>query len=70
MNSSLPIGTVVMIKGINQKYVIIGSPAKDENDTVYDYVCVVYPYGYVETMNFVYINKTDITKVVMLGNMN
>lgn len=75
MKELLPIGSVVSsdivetdLKGYN-KYVIIGNNVKYDNKD-FDYVCVKYPIGYVDEMNFFYINDADIISLVSLGDIN
>ena len=69
MNSKLlPIGSVITLKESQKKLMVIGISQKSEaNDTVYDYIGVPYPEGFIdrETM-FLFYHK-DIEKVHFLG---
>ena len=75
MKELLPIGSVVSsdivkteLKGYN-KYVIIGRSVKcDYKD--FDYLCVKYPFGFIDEMRFFYINESDITSLIFLGDIN
>ena len=65
----LPIGSIVEFSGNKTKLMIIG---KDiiKNNIKYDYMCVVYPYGYIKEQNFVYANDESVVLLWHLGNIN
>ena len=67
MNDMLPIGSVIRARNIKDKLVIIGR-IKAEND--YDYICVKYPYGFVEIEDFFYVKRKDAISIVLLGDIN
>ena len=67
-NKLLPIGSVVSLEGATKKMLILGASVKRENDaTVYDYIGVPYPEGYInsETM-FLFLAK-DIKEIHYVG---
>ena len=67
--SMLPIGSV-FIADDKRAYLIIGHFAVDENNTRYDYECVLYPQGFSLDLNPFYINSDRIKKVCFYGNIN
>lgn len=67
----LPIGTVVTLNGAEKKLMIIGeSVTREDDSTVYDYIGVPFPEGYInsETM-FLFLAK-DIQIVDFIGYVN
>ena len=68
MKEMLPIGSVIEI-GSTAKYLIVGKNVKHENKS-YDYVCLNYPFGYVQNMDFKYINNDEVTTLDFLGDIN
>ena len=67
MNNMLPVGSVIKIKESKDKLIIIGR-LKINND--YDYICVKYPYGFVDIEDFVYIKTKDVVSIIHLGDIN
>lgn len=68
----LPIGSVVLLKEGTKKLMIIGiKPVSEDNpNTVFDYIGVVYPEGYLSNeYNFLF-NHNDINDVVFIGYNN
>ena len=68
----LPIGSVVLLKEGIKKLMITGiKPVLVDNpDTVFDYIGVVYPEGYLSNdYNFLF-NHNDINDVVFIGYNN
>lgn len=68
----LPIGSVVLLKGGSKKLMIIGlKPVKEEEpDTIYDYIGVLYPEGFISNeYNFLF-NHSDINDIVFTGYNN
>lgn len=68
----LPIGSVVLLKGGSKKLMITGvKPVSSESpDTVYDYIGVVYPEGYLSSeYNFLF-NHEDINDIIFTGYNN
>lgn len=68
----LPIGSVVLLKGGSKKLTIIGlKPVKEEEpDTIYDYIGVLYPEGFISNeYNFLF-NHSDINDIVFTGYNN
>ncbi len=66
-NDILPIGSVINIKDNKDRFIIIGHL---KNNDSYVYVCVKYPYGYVEAIDFNYITNDEIESLVFLGDIN
>lgn len=73
MKDILPIGSIIEINTIdkkdNNKYFIVGRNIK-HNDKLYDYVCLKYPFGYVQNMDFTYINDQEVKYLHHLGDIN
>ena len=68
-NDLLPIGSVVLTNKSNKKYIILGTKIINQ-DKLYDYGCVEYPYGFVKGKDFIYLNKEDLKGLFFLGNIN
>jgi len=68
-NKLLPLGTVVRVKDKKERYLIVGRHVK-KNNLKYDYVCLVYPYGYHDFADFLYINDEEVTSMYFLGDIN
>lgn len=72
LENLLPIGSVVLLKGGVKKLMITGiKPVKsDDPNTIYDYIGVVYPEGFLgNEYNFLF-NHSDINDVIYLGYSN
>lgn len=68
----LPIGSVVLLKGGTKKLMITGIKpvSEDKPDTVYDYIGVVYPEGFLSNeYNFLF-NHKDINDIIFIGYNN
>lgn len=68
----LPIGSVVLLKEGTKKLMITGIKpvAEEKPDTIYDYIGVIYPEGYLSNeYNFLF-NHEDINDVVFTGYHN
>ena len=52
-----------------ERYVILGRHVEN-NKIRYDYLCLVYPYGYHDNSEFLYINDSDVTSMYFLGDIN
>ena len=48
---------------------IIGKDIKKDNK-IYDYMCTVYPYGFIKEQDFVYANDESVILLWHLGNIN
>lgn len=68
----LPIGSVVLLKNGTKKLVITGIKpvVTNEPQTVYDYIGVLYPEGYLGKENNYLFYHTDITDVIFEGYKN
>lgn len=67
----LPVGSVVFLKSAVKKVMIIGIKQKNQqNDTLYDYVGVLYPEGYINNKILFNFNHEDIMDIVYRGYEN
>lgn len=69
---TLPIGSVVLLKGANKRLMIIGYckyKAGDE-ETIYDYAGCVYPEGFMSPETTALFNHEQIDKIFALGYQN
>ena len=64
----LPVGSVIKLKGEDKRLMIFGILQKlSDDDTIYDYLGVPYPEGFIGTdFQFVF-NSSDIEEVVFTG---
>lgn len=62
----LPLGTVVLLNGAERDFIIIGYKV-NSNNTLYDYVGCVLPYGVKNKYSYYYFNKDQINKVIYPG---
>ncbi len=69
LKNSLPIGSVVMVKGIKRKVMIFGYKQKrrGQNENVFDYIGVVYPEGHIDNRLHIGFNQENIEKVIFRG---
>lgn len=67
----LPIGSVILLKGMEKKIVIIGAMpvvrTKANNHIAYDYLGVPYPEGFMDLDKSLLFMHEDITEVVFEG---
>ena len=68
----LPIGSVVLLKGTEQKLMIAGVCAMpgDDPDNLYDYVAFLHPFGYLDRDKVFVFNQEDIETVCAVGYMD
>ncbi len=69
----LPIGSVVRLKGLPGKRMIIGYLRFDKNDSehkIYDYVSCFYPYGYTNENEAFLFNSEDIEQIIHIQPTN
>ena len=68
----LPVGSVVLLKGANQKIMIVGicQIIREEADTLYDYSGLAHPCGYIDRETIFLFNQEDIEKVCSVGYMD
>lgn len=62
-----PIGTVVSIKGFEDKYMIMGFNYINDNSERFDYVACPYPMGLSDSTNLINFNHNDITSFYYVG---
>lgn len=69
MDKKLPVGSVIRVRNLTEKYIIIG---KDiiENDITYDYMCCNYPYGLIPEKDCCFFQDKDVESLCFLGNIN
>lgn len=72
MKTLLPLGTVVSIKGIDHRVMVLGYARFKEGDTshVYDYVGCYYPEGFVGTDKTMIFDHSMIESLYYLGYNN
>jgi len=70
MRKLLPIGSVIEINDKKEWYIIVGKMIRPSKETYYDYMCVNYPYGYIEGKEFNFFNDEDIKSIIFLGDIN
>ncbi len=63
----LPIGSVVVLLGEKQKYMICGRKQKDENGYIYDYYGCPFPHGMTIEDDGVLFDAGNIAMVLFLG---
>ena len=66
----MPIGTVVKIKNVNFKIMIIGFNFTDNQNATLDYVGCYYPYGIGDTSSLVYFNHIDVERIYHFGHFD
>lgn len=64
----LPIGSIISLKEGKRKIMIIGiNQLAKENNKKYDYVAVLYPYGYLNSQELLLFNNDKIDKIYYKG---
>ena len=64
----LPIGSVVLLKDADRKLMIVGRlAAGSEDDTIYDYVGVLYPDGLLTSEDTYFFMHADIDRTYFVG---
>ncbi|GGB58053.1 hypothetical protein GCM10011409_39450 [Lentibacillus populi] len=78
-NELLPNGTIVLLDGGNKKLMIYGrrqllvddeQSSDEEETTMYDYLGVPYPEGYINPEYTYVFNHSDIVEVIFKGFLN
>lgn len=70
---TLPIGSVVLLKGGNKRAMIIGyckTKLGDDSGKIYDYAACVYPEGYMAPDKTVLFDHEQIERIYALGFQN
>ena len=71
MKELLPIGSVVLLQGLNKKIMIVGVlQVKQEANKLYDYLGVPYPEGYIGESKNILFNHDKINDVIFTGYDN
>lgn len=70
-NRLLPIGSVISLYGAKKKMMIIGSGVKVvDTNTVYDYIAVPFPEGYIDSEKMFLCYAKDVENVHFVGFVN
>lgn len=69
MNEKLPVGSVIIINNKEDKYFIVGKDI-EKDGIKYDYMCIVYPYGWVVNQAFYFFQDEEVDSLAFLGNIN
>lgn len=69
---TLPIGSVVLLKGAKKRLMIIGycKYKAGDDETIYDYAGCLYPEGFMSPESTALFNHEDIDKIFALGYQN
>jgi len=69
INGLLPIGSVVLLKESTKKVMTVGvcQRSAQNPDTIYDYVGVVFPEGFLDANKMILFNNNMIDQVFMIG---
>ena len=68
MDSFLPLGSVVLLKGAQKKIMICGRIQTDvATEKTYDYSACVYPEGLISSSEVIMFNNENIDKVFFVG---
>lgn len=71
IDNLLPVGSVITLTEATKKIMIIGTGVKREkDDTLYDYVGVPFPEGYIDSEILLLFMHDDIERVDFLGYIN
>lgn len=71
IDNLLPVGSVITLTEATKKIMIIGTGVKrEEDDTLYDYVGVPFPEGYIDSEILLLFMHDDIERVDFLGYVN
>ena len=71
IDNLLPVGSVITLTEATKKIMIIGTGVKrEEDDTLYDYVGVPFPEGYIDSEILLLFMHDDIERVDFLGYIN
>lgn len=69
-NKLLPIGTVVSLKGAKKKLTIIGNSIKKDDGTIFEYIAVPHPEGFIDSDTMFLFNFEDINSIDFIGFVN
>ena len=68
MKNYLPIGSVVMLKGGNKRFMICGRvQTRVPDNEIFDYTACLYPEGYIDAQNMYLFNNEDIDTLYYVG---
>ena len=64
----LPVGSVVLLQNGQKKLMIIGiKPVDTTNNTMYDYLAVPYPEGFIKDNLTFFVNHDKIEQIIVRG---
>ncbi len=65
----LPLGSVISLKNLDEKILIIGvnQVSLDEKEKIYDYCGCVHPYGFINNNSLLLFNNDQVDKVYHTG---
>lgn len=67
-NGVLPIGSVVQLKNMTKRVMIIGYGArKNDEDKMWDYIVCPFPFGIVDVQKTMVCNREDIDVLYAIG---
>ena len=69
MRQLLPLGSAIRMENKDGIYIIVGKKI-NINDKTYDYMCVTYPYGWINEEKPYYMNDEEVKTIVHLGDIN
>ena len=70
MEELLPIGSIIKLGKTNYTVLICGYGGRGSSNKVYDYIGIIYPYGFISKDNIISFNKEKITEVLFEGYKN
>ena len=71
MKNLIPIGSVINLQGATKCIMIVGTEvSREDDDTVYDYVGVPYPEGYIGNEMLLLFMHDDIERIHYIGYVN
>jgi len=66
----LTLGTLVKLSNISEKVLIIGFRGIDDRKIMFDYIGLVYPYGFIDRKNVLLFNNSDVERILYDGYMS
>lgn len=66
-NKFLPVGTVITLKNAKKKLTIVGNAVKKDDGTLFDYIAVPHPEGFIDSETMLLFNFEDINSIDFIG---
>jgi len=63
----LPLGTILILKGSDQKLMIVSRVVQMQTKETFDYMCVLWPNGFIGEEHQYFINHEDVRRVCHQG---